>query len=254
MELLNKILPLFVLMSISLASVNCNGLRNVSKLKKVFSHFQLNKFDIICLQETFWNDVFVNSTVKFNWDGDIFYSNFNGEYFSKGVAILFRHNLDCKIISVRELESGRILEAQIECDDNILYVYNVYAPNDYKDRVRLFKKMHNHICDNIGNNYYIICGDFNCITDTKDKSNNLYCDPSVEVFKKFMKEINIHDIWRKLHLIILNLRGVVLLIINLFKVVLTRSLFLISLPTMLSNVILNLLCGVTTTSCTLGWI
>ena len=98
MELLYKILPLFDIMSISLASVNCNGLRNVSKLQNVFSHFQLNKFDIICLQETFWNDDFVNSTVKFNWDGDIFYSNFNGEHFSKGVAILFRHNLDCKIL------------------------------------------------------------------------------------------------------------------------------------------------------------
>ena len=81
------------------------------------------KYDIICLQETF--DNLINSFVKFNWDGDIFFSNFEGDYFCKGVAILFRHDFDCNVISVKEVVKGRILEAKIECDDKMLYIYNV---------------------------------------------------------------------------------------------------------------------------------
>ena len=34
-----------------------------------------SNYDIICLQETWWDDDFVNSFVKFQWEGDILFSN-----------------------------------------------------------------------------------------------------------------------------------------------------------------------------------
>ena len=77
------------IMAVSLISINCNGLRTKSKLQNVFSNFNLRKFDIICLQETFWDDNFVTSFVKYQWDGDIYYSNSDELHHSKGVAILF---------------------------------------------------------------------------------------------------------------------------------------------------------------------
>ena len=98
--LATRILPFFllVIMSLSVASINCNGLRTKSKLQNIFSHFEWEK-NITSLQETFWDDNLINSFVKFNWDGDIFFSNFEGDYFCKRIAILFIHDSDCNVMA-----------------------------------------------------------------------------------------------------------------------------------------------------------
>ena len=190
---------LLVIMSLSVASINCNGLRNKQKIQNIFSYMGSRKFDIICLQETFWDENLINSFVKFNWDGDIFYSNFEGDNFCRGVAILFRHEFDCNIISVKEIEKGRILEAKIECDDKMFYIYNVYAPNVVKDRVNFFVDFNLYLHDNIVGNDYFIVGDFNCVNDAKDKSNKRYPDTSVRLYNDLLSNNSLNDIWRALH-------------------------------------------------------
>ena len=190
---------LLVIMSLSVVSINCNGLRNKQKIQNIFSYMGSKKFDIICLQETFWNENLINSFVKFNWDGDIFYSNFEGDNFCKGVAILFRHEFDCNIISVKEIEKGRILEAKIECDDKMFYIYNVYAPNVVKDRVNFFVDFNSYLHEHIVGNDYFIVGDFNCVNDAKDKSNKRYPDTSVRFYNDLLSNNSLNDIWRALH-------------------------------------------------------
>ena len=74
-------------------SLNCNGLCDSNKRNCIFSMCNDRFYDIICLQETFWNDLFVkrNKRDKTIWDGDIFYSNSGNN--RQGVAILVSKKL-----------------------------------------------------------------------------------------------------------------------------------------------------------------
>lgn len=184
------------LMAVSLASVNCNGLRDKSKLVNMFSSFSLKKFDIICLQETFWDDYFVDSFVNFKWDGDIYLSN--ADNFRKGVAVLFNKNFDGKVLSAREIVKGRALELCIEIDDHDCYIYNIYAPCGFLERRLFFEKL-NLVLGNNANCDYMVFGDFNCVSNQKDKSNPLFHDSSVKSYNDLVKSNFLVDIWRDQH-------------------------------------------------------
>lgn len=56
---------------ITVTSLNANGLRNITKMKEVKFTY---RSDIICIQETNWDDEKVKE-VKEIWKGDIFYNN-----------------------------------------------------------------------------------------------------------------------------------------------------------------------------------
>ena len=187
---------LVCIMALSLTSINCNGLRTKSKLKNVFSLFKTKKYDIICVQETFWNDSFVTNFVKHQWDGDILYSNFNTN--RKGVAILFRKNAGINILSFNEIIKGRILEVEIEIDDETFNIYNVYAPNGFKERGVFFDEFNNVVHKKTNNNC-IVAGDFNCVTEPIDKSNFMYADTSRAHFVKMVKHNDLNDVWRDHH-------------------------------------------------------
>ena len=107
---------LFLIMALSLISLNCNGLRSKSKLDNVFTFFRIRKFDVICLQETYWDDTFMTDIVSSKWDGEIYYSNADNTKRSKGVAILFRHGLDVNLNTSSVIRKGRALEVQFEMD------------------------------------------------------------------------------------------------------------------------------------------
>ena len=187
---------LVCVMSFSLASINCNGLRTKSKLKNVFSLLQIKNYDIVCIQETFWDDSFVTNFVKHHWEGDILYSNHTQN--SQGVAILFRKNAGIKILSYTEIVKGRILEAKIEIDDDIFNVHNVYAPNSFKERTLFFEK-YNNVVNKISNNNCIVAGDFNCVSHPYDKSNVMYADTSRPKFLNLLASNNLYDVWREQH-------------------------------------------------------
>jgi len=187
-------------MAFSLVSINCNGLRSVPKLENVFTFFRLRKFDIICVQETFWDDDLVQSMVKNKWDGDIYFTNCNDSKRSAGVAILFRHGFDFKEVCCNELEKGRILEIHMEIEDKEYCLLNVYAPNDIKKRSNFFDKIDSHVTNiKVSFDEMFIVGDFNVITETKDKSGNMYPDSSRKIFNNFCKKHQLCDSWRIKH-------------------------------------------------------
>lgn len=74
-------------MSLSILSLNCNGLRNKEKRKRVFDYLNQMNYDIYCLQETHF-DKDLEETVKGEWNGTWFFDNLTNK--SGGVAILFR--------------------------------------------------------------------------------------------------------------------------------------------------------------------
>ena len=119
--------------------------------------------------------------------------------YSKGVAILFRHNIDCSILSSKEIFKGRALEVTIETDEHVFTIVNVYAPNNFKERSQFFDTIHTHVSTNLLGSDYTVCGDFNVASAAIDKSKPLYADPSRSKFLNFIKGNNIHDIWREHH-------------------------------------------------------
>ena len=67
-----------------LASINARGLRSPDRRKLAFQYFIPKRFDIICLQETYWSED-LEMQIKREWDGDSFFAH--GTENSRGVGI-----------------------------------------------------------------------------------------------------------------------------------------------------------------------
>lgn len=69
---------------ITVTSVSANGLRNMTKMKEVKFTY---RSDIICIQETNWDDDKVKAAREI-WKGDIYYNN--GTKNARGVAVMIK--------------------------------------------------------------------------------------------------------------------------------------------------------------------
>ena len=116
----------FNFMSASLATFNVNGLNDGIKRKSIFNYLKQKKFDIILLQET-------HSTPKIarlwemEWGTKIEW--LHGSNKSKGLAILFKKNLDCEIIKSYADPYGRFMFLEAKLKNCLIALANVYAPN-----------------------------------------------------------------------------------------------------------------------------
>ena len=63
----------FTLMTI-LASINARGIRSSDRRKLAFQYFIRKRFDIICLQETYWSED-LKKQIKREWEGDSFFAH-----------------------------------------------------------------------------------------------------------------------------------------------------------------------------------
>ena len=198
---LNALFFLLLSMALSIISINCNGLRSTKKIDHVFTFFHIRKFDIMCLQETFWDDDFVTNSVSTKWDGEIYFSNFQGitTKQSKGVAILFRHGLDLKIDSATEIIKGRALEVHFETEDNNFRIFSLYAPNNVHDRSKFFQDISTSLTGVATDDNTIVAGDYNVVTDSIDRSSKMHSDPSRSKFLQLLNSNFLEDIWRKQH-------------------------------------------------------
>lgn len=107
-------------------SVNCRGLNTAEKRLKFYTWINDSNFDIIFIQETHYTE---NNIVNYDarWSG-ISVHCFSDSPFSRGVSILFRNNLSCKIINTHKTNDGRKLMVNIEFDHKIITIVNIYAP------------------------------------------------------------------------------------------------------------------------------
>ncbi len=86
------------------ASLNARGLNNSTKRKTLLHWIQDKHIDIVCLQETF----FTVNTVHLldeDWDGKTLHAPSPSSH-SKGVSILFKKDLDIKIIDHYVTQDG----------------------------------------------------------------------------------------------------------------------------------------------------
>ena len=88
---------------------------------------------------------------------------YHGKSNAKGVAVLFRNNLNIKIKSINtdNFRSFIILQCFLKLDT--LTLVNIYAPNT--DSPSFFKSNFDTVDSLDDNNSLIICGDYNLVQD-----------------------------------------------------------------------------------------
>lgn len=87
----------------SIACLNCNGLREINKFEQVIGKL---KKDVICLQETHWSeDMMVN--IKKVWEDDIYVNH--GNQRACGVAILIKRGRMYNVKQIYNDGKGRLL-------------------------------------------------------------------------------------------------------------------------------------------------
>lgn len=186
-----KFVFLFVAM-IVITSHNCNGLKNIDNFKRYVAFVDEKKYGICLLQETFWNDNFVDS-ISHLYNGNIICSNSNTN--RQGVAILVCNNIKDRIKYIFKDDYGRFLHVTYEEDNKIFNLICIYAPNDTKDKEAFFKFVNRYIQDL---NNIIIGGDFNTSLSTLDKSNKTghVEDCTYRSLVSILEDNSLYDVWR----------------------------------------------------------
>ena len=182
---------------IKVLSLNVRGLHNRHKRKSLYSWIKNKGFDICFLQETF---CIQNTVNKFNqfWSGDIYHSCSNSSH-SRGVSIMISKKLSYKVHSYHTDDIGRKILINIEINDQMYTLVNIYAPNTISDRVTFFEQLNDFInCHSINKSNLIIGGDFNCVSEERDRVSGVVHISSKQL-SKLLHEVDAIDIWRILH-------------------------------------------------------
>ncbi|KAJ8031231.1 hypothetical protein HOLleu_27895 [Holothuria leucospilota] len=182
---------------ISLASLNCNGLINSERRHDLFSFCVRNKYDIILLQETFW-DTRLHNQASLEWSGQIVSSCYNLQR-SKGVCFLTKKDSDIELISFQNHIGGRLLQVEFLIDEVQFTIFNIYAPNVLSDRRKFFIDLKNIILKAAPP--FILAGDFNnvlnCFLDKYPPGPR--ADSSRKPLLDIMFDFDLYDVWRELN-------------------------------------------------------
>ena len=177
----------FFLAMLHCQSLNVNGLR--SKQKQGMFFVQL-KADILCLQETRWDNE-NEQNIKKIWDGEVYVKN--GTKRSCGVAILVKKSVLDNVVCVHKDEKGRLIIIDGSYKEDKVRLINVYAPNNESERRDFFEEVGRWVNENT-----IIIGDFNVALMQIDisKNNVFKNDVSRSVLFKLCEQHNLADVWR----------------------------------------------------------
>ncbi len=180
---------------ILLMSLNVNGLRDINKMKTVFTTIKSKHCHITFLQETFWDDNFIEQ-YKHLWEGKILYNNcpLNNR---KGVAILISNDCPYNFTFDSCDNEGRILKVSANIEDCDYSFINVYTPNKVDDKIVFFNKLAEYISDPEEN--IILGGDFNEILNPcldLGINNVTFSKKSSNALHSFINTYNLSDIWR----------------------------------------------------------
>lgn len=145
-----------------MGSLNVNGIRASNKWSLLKESVKQKEIHVMFLQETHSD---INNEVDWGlWsDGQFVLSH--GTNLSAGVAILFLPGLNVNILSINELEKGRLLLIKAKIKDISFVFVNIYALNIGKDRIKLFEMLKNTLVSLSQEDFLIIGGNFNCTLD-----------------------------------------------------------------------------------------
>ena len=184
--------------TIHVCTSNVKGLRDKQKRLRFYEWIKCQKSNITFIQESHF-DKNIEKLLSQEIKGTFYYSH--GTSSSRGVAIIINEKLEYELIDEHTDEEGRILLLNIEVENIIYSLINIYAPNSESIRNSFYKKLNIFINKHaIGT--VILGGDMNdALTNldrnrTKDK--NKIVKP-VNSLKSLMKSNNLIDIWRHMN-------------------------------------------------------
>ena len=154
--------------SIQICSFNVKGLASKPKRDRVLGWLNQQKFSIVLLQETHYSS---HTDDMEKWS-----SQWNGKYYlsgnstnSLGVGILINTSCNCKVLEYQEIIIGRMQRIQIEIEEKILNIFNIYAPNN--DNIQFFNTLETNL-DTFNDQLLLVGGDFNTVINhSLDKLN-----------------------------------------------------------------------------------
>ena len=68
----------------------------------------------------------------------------NGTNLARGVAILINERLNATMGQTKRDSDGRVVSTQLNIDDNIIMLTNIYAPNQDNERRIFFRQLHTY--------------------------------------------------------------------------------------------------------------
>ncbi|KAJ8031110.1 hypothetical protein HOLleu_27726 [Holothuria leucospilota] len=111
---------------LTFSSYNARGLRQLKKRRVLFSFLHRNHFDITLIQET--HSCMDDGKIwQSEWGGRIFYSH--GSNSSCGVCVLFKPNLNYKVLKTHLHPHGRYIVMDFQVSDMVVTLVCIYGPN-----------------------------------------------------------------------------------------------------------------------------
>ena len=154
--------------NLKIATLNVRGISNQQKREVIFHWLYEQKYEIICLQETYCtkgNELAVDKSRK----GSAYHCLSDSSH-SRGVSILFGEKFKPNIISNYCTNDGRILVINFELHSQTYSLVNIYAPSEQRQRKQFYIQYKKWIKDKILNdNYLFLCGDCNCTLQDIDR-------------------------------------------------------------------------------------
>ena len=179
---------------LTVLSLNVRGLRSLHKRRNVFQQLKKNKYDVICMQETYITEN-ESEQWKREWGGELCFSQ--GTAHSCGQVILLRKGLLCE----EKYEwSTRMIGVKVKVNDVDVIIMNIYAPNPVKEKITFFDQLET-VVKGIQNDNVCICGDFNAVLNNDaDVISGEFCDKRiVECFNSFLSNCDLMDTWRMMN-------------------------------------------------------
>ena len=186
-------------------SQNCDGLGGAPKRVAVFTKLKRKGPDaIFCLQETHCTERSQSDFEKDFNTHHLFFSN--GSSNSSGVLTAIPKSWDMKILRQDQDENGRFLILDIEIDQDIFTIANIYMPtrNFEAQQIETLGTFAVKLFNNSQSNNYILGGDWNLYMsllldklDTMPETNDN--SEYREHLKSFLEVNNFIDVWRTMH-------------------------------------------------------
>ena len=184
--------------NLKIATINVRGLRNKVKRSRLLNWLKVNRFHIICLQETFITCEIDQEIRNEFYEFGLLFNCCSRSVHSKGVSILISHGIGK--YNAQELyksNDGRqiLLHLKIDGVQNDFVISSVYAPNNFRGKI-IFLKDVNHLVKthNKNNPYLGIAWDLNTCYDVIDRaSGNI--DKSGYYLKELIESNGLVDIY-----------------------------------------------------------
>lgn len=177
-----------------LVTLNVNGLRLAPKRKALFLKVRNTKADYVFLQE-------IHSTQQ---DQRIWLSQWgrqgifaHGKSNSRGVCILFKQGLNPQITHTISDPEGRFLIVQIQRDEDIITLLNVYAPtqNDAINQLSLINDIHEKL-GNLQIHTLLIAGDFNVQLGSTNTNVSPNTARYIDQIHALLEDYSLLDAWK----------------------------------------------------------